>query len=78
MTGREYIKYILENHLEDEEIINDDKIIGFLTLEEAASAFDVGIETINALIKLGRIRSVWLNCKQYISANAILKETKDE
>ena len=78
MTGREYIQYILENHLEDEEIIKDDKIAGFLTTYGAASNFNVGIETINAWIKLGCIDSVWLNGKQYIPANAELKEAKDE
>ena len=78
MTGREYIQYILANHLEDEEIIKDDKIAGFLTVYGAASKFNVGIETINAWIKLGRIGSVWLNGKQYIPANAEPKEVSNE
>ena len=36
MTGRELIVYILQNHLEDEPIVNDGKILGLLTVEEAA------------------------------------------
>ena len=31
MTGREMIIFILENHLEDEEIIQDGKIVGAVT-----------------------------------------------
>ena len=36
MTGKDLIKYILENDLENEPIVQNGKILGFLSLEEAA------------------------------------------
>lgn len=86
MTGREYIQYILENHLEDEKIIKDDRLVGFLTLIETANKFDVGVETIRAWIVQGRLDSVDLLGVMYVPANAevklgplspLLKEAKD-
>ena len=50
MTGRDYIIYILENHLEDEELFKNGKIPGLLTYEEAAVKFGVGVGTIKAWI----------------------------
>ena len=78
MTGREYIQYILENHLEDEEIIKGDRLVGFLNLVEAANKFDVGVETIRTWVVRGQLQSVDLLGVLYIPANAELKETKDE
>lgn len=46
MTGRELIMYILKNGLEDEDIFKDDVFIGFMTVEQAAAKFDVGIHTV--------------------------------
>lgn len=78
MTGREYIQYILENHLEDEEIIKGDRLVGFLNLVEAANKFDVGVETVRTWVVRGQLQSVDLLGVLYIPANAELKETKDE
>ena len=78
MTGREYIQYILENHLEDEEIIKGDRLVGFLNLVEAANKFDVGVETVRTWVVRGQLQSVDLLGVLYIPANAELKEAKDE
>ena len=78
MTGREYIQYILANHLEDEEIIKGDRLVGFLNLVEAANKFDVGVETVRTWVVRGQLQSVDLLGVLYIPANAELKETKDE
>ena len=51
MTGRELIIYILKNGLEDEPVIKDGVLLGFMTSVEAAEKFNVGTATIN----------VWLN-----------------
>ena len=53
MTGRDYIIYILEHHLEDEELFKNGKIPGLMTYEEAAVKFGVGVDTIKANIVLG-------------------------
>lgn len=70
MTGRELIVYILENHLEDQLICADGKIIGFLTLEEAAEKFNVGTETVRLWYKLGQIDGAKIGNAIYILANA--------
>lgn len=69
MTGRDLIIYILQNNLEDEEIIQDGKLVGFYSIEEYASNMYVGIETIKALITLGKIKSVELGGKILIPYN---------
>lgn len=69
MTGRELIIYILENHLEDEVVCADGKILGLLSIEEAAKKFDVGTATIVALYRLGMIKGVEIGNEIYILAN---------
>lgn len=58
MTGREFIIFILENHLEDAEIFEGGTIPGYLTIEEAALKLGTGIATIEALYELGKIHGV--------------------
>ena len=53
MTGKELILYILQNNLEDTVVLKDGVFIGFMTEEEAAAKFDVGVATIRA----------WYQCK---------------
>lgn len=36
MTGRDLILYILENHLEDEQVFEEGNLLGFITIIEAA------------------------------------------
>lgn len=58
MTGRDLILYILRNGLENEPVAQNGKLIGFLTIEDAAIKFDVGTATIGAWIELGMMESV--------------------
>lgn len=53
MTGKELILYILQNNLEDTVVLNGGLFIGFMTEEDAAVKFGVGIATVQA----------WYNCK---------------
>ena len=66
MTGRDLIMYILENHLEDEELFKDGKIPGLMTYEEAAVKFGVGKETISAWTQLEYIHHIKLKEGSYI------------
>ena len=77
MTGRELILYILENNLEDEPVIKDDKIMGFLTSLEAAAKFNVGVRTVDAWVSLGYIDSVRFMDELLIPANTKVKEKND-
>lgn len=58
MTGRELILYILENNLENEEVLQDGMFVGFMSEEDAAIKFEVGIETIKAWHALGMLDGV--------------------
>lgn len=53
MTGKELILYILQNNLENTIVLEDGFFVGFMTEEEVAVKFDVGIETVRA----------WYSCK---------------
>ena len=71
MTCRELIIYILSNHLEDEEVFKDGKLIGFMTSEEAAVKLDVGNRSIEALQNLGLLHGILIDNKTYIPANEV-------
>ena len=58
MTGRELMMYILENHLEDELVIKDGIFVGFMSEEEAAVKFHVGVATIRAWYISGAINGM--------------------
>ncbi len=76
MTGRDLIIYILENHLEDEPVFKDGKLLGFMTVDEAAVQFDVGPETIKAWIALDYIPHIMIGEEFYISAKLVQELSK--
>lgn len=69
MTGKELMIYILQNNLEDEQVIDDGKLLGFLTAEEAAAKIHVGPATIRVSIEQKLIPGYKLNAGIYIPAN---------
>lgn len=71
MTGRDLIIYILENGLEDKEVLDGGKILGFETLYGLAEKKDVGVETIFALCKMHDVPTVLINNRVCIPAFAI-------
>lgn len=71
MTGRDLIIYILENGLEDKEVLDGGKILGFETLYGLAEKKDVGVETIFALCKLHDVPTVLINNRVCIPVFAI-------
>ena len=70
MTGKDLIKYILDNDLLDKPVIQNGRLVGFLTLEEAAAKFGVGAATVGVWYQLGGIDGVKLGDTIYIPANA--------
>ena len=68
MTGRELILYILENGLENEQVVHDGKLIGFLTVDEAAVLFNVGTATISVWVLQKKLPSVVIGNTIYIPA----------
>ena len=69
MTGRDLIIFILENRLEDQLVIKDGKIVGFITPDEAAVKMNVGTATIYVWIWQKRIPAVRVGDRFYIPAN---------
>lgn len=80
MTGRDLILYILRNGLENEPVAQNGKLIGFLTIEDAAIKFDVGTATIGAWIELGMMESVRIGDTLFIPDiyDKILKEIEHD
>lgn len=58
MTGRELIVYILQNHLEDEIVIENDIFFGMMTEKEASVKFGVGEATIRTWYELGALHGI--------------------
>ena len=71
MTGRDLIIYILQNNLEDEPVFKDGRILGFLTIEETALKFGVGVATIELWYRIGMIQGFTIGEHIYILADAI-------
>lgn len=65
MTGKELILYILQNNLEDTVVLKDNSFIGFMTEEEAAVKFGVGIATIRAWYYCGWIKGTQIGDSLY-------------
>lgn len=76
MTGRDLIMYILSNGLENEPIFKNGRFIGFLTVNEAAVKFDVGVQTIRHWVEFGYLEGVKISNDLYIPSNAEVKERK--
>lgn len=66
MTGRELIVYILKNGLENEPIVKDGRIVGFMTIDEFAAKMGVGISTVSVWIFQGKINCVRIGGMLYI------------
>ena len=69
MTGKELILYILQNDLEDVIVMKDGIFVGFMSDEEAAVKFDVGISTIRAWYTCGMLRGTKIGDHLYFLRN---------
>ena len=79
MTGRDLIIYILNNSLEDEPVYDKEtsRVLGFMTMTEAAMKFEVGVLTIIAWVELSKLDGVTIGNKIYIPVNACVKTDKE-
>lgn len=66
MTGRDLIVYILQNHLEDEDIFKDGVFVGFMKASEVASRLNVGTATIRAWVDMKYMNGIIINDEVYI------------
>lgn len=63
MTGRDLIIYILENGLEDEPVVKDGKLIGFMSVADVAVAMEVSYPTVLVWVNQGMLDSVHFDNK---------------
>lgn len=78
MTGKDLIIYILKNGLENEPIVNDGRFLGFITADEAAIKFGVGLATINAWVEYGWLPGLKIGKEIYIPKDALFNiESKE-
>lgn len=70
MLGRDLIVYIIQHHLENEEIYQDGKLLGFMSDVEAAEKFGVGIATIRVWVNQDRLKAILIGDKMYIPADS--------
>ena len=78
MTGRDLIIYILKNNLEDKPVFEDGKLLGFLTMGEAAVKLEVGIAIIRAWVDLKMIESIRLGDTIYIPSDVTVPNEKPQ
>lgn len=72
MTGRDLIIYILANCLEDANIFEDGKLLGFETEGAFAERMNVGVATVQVWISTGVIKAVRIGDVNYIPANSFV------
>lgn len=77
MTGKELILYILQNNLENEEVVIDDSLIGYLSIKEVAEKLNVGTSTVLAYLRLGWLPYIVINGRFNIPYNFELKEKEN-
>jgi hypothetical protein len=70
MTGKELIRYIIDHDLEQEQVFQNGKFIGFLTREEAAQKFNVGVATVTVWYQFGALDGFAIGGEIFIAANA--------
>lgn len=70
MTGKEVIMYILQNDLENEVVIKDGIFVGFMSEEEAAVKFGVGVATIRVWNLCGMLNGIKIGDRLYFLRNS--------
>ena len=71
MTGRDLIIYILKHGLEDEPIFEDGLFKGMLTISAVAEKLGAGVETVRAMVVLGRFHPIQINGRDFFTIDEI-------
>lgn len=70
MTAKEWIIYILENELEDEPMFKDGRLLGFMTIGEAAVKFGVGTATVRWWVNDNELPALMIGNEVFIPINS--------
>lgn len=75
MTGRELIIYILSNNLENAKVFEDDAFLEnlFMSEQEAASKFRVGVATVKGWVDDGILKGVCYGSSYFIPKDSELQ-----
>lgn len=76
MTGKDLILYILTNNLEDAPVFENGRLLGFLTISEAAAKINVGTATIRVWVNQGVLPAILIGEETYIPANSEMLKTE--
>lgn len=68
LTCKDWMIYILEHGLINEPIFNKGKLLGFISVMEAAVKFDVGEATVRLWVQMNMLDSVKIGNVIYIPA----------
>lgn len=68
MNGRDLIVYIMQNHLEDEEVLKDGRVMGLVSDMELAVKFHTGVESVRTLMSMTHTPSVKIDNTMYYPA----------
>lgn len=71
MTGRDLMIYILENGLENEPLVENGKLIGFMSIMETAAKLNVGPSTVLIWIEQNKLDYVRIGFDIFITANSV-------
>lgn len=69
MTGRDLILYILENHLEDKPVLENGKLLGFVSVQEIAIKYNVGVATVLTWLNQMSVEALIIRDRIYIPAD---------
>ena len=80
MTYGDLIVYVIQNNLVNEEVFQNGRLAGFMTVPEAAVKFGVGEATVRAWRNEGMLDYIYFNGVTFIPANAEnpMERKKDE
>ena len=70
MTGKDLIIYILQNDLVDKPVYENGRLLGFMTVEETAVKFEVGVATILTWIQLETLTALRIGEELFIPIDA--------
>lgn len=70
LTGRDLILYILANGLEDEPVFENGRLLGFMTIEEAAVKFEVGVATVRVWVNEGMLYGIKIGENVFVPADS--------
>lgn len=75
MTGRDLIVYIMTHKLEDKPIYENGRLLGFMTVHEAAAKMNVGLATIFTWLGRGQLDAIAIGGEIFIPADATAPKT---